>query len=423
MFIKLLQKSKIKSVSLSLSLLINCSVSAQCISGNCIDGQGEKKYADSSRFVGFFEKGAKKTGTNYYKNGDAYQGAFSKNLRNGFSIYTYKSGEEFKGTFVNDKKEYGTYKFINGSEYSGTFENNKPHGFGLLKQRDGSIWEGNWENGKKVWGATLNNYSADSLSASNWIVDSLSALNKQKSKSPRIFTVVVGVADYEGTLADLSYSDDDAEIFLQHLNKAFPNEMANGKSILLLNENATYNNIVNALQQVFSQSTENDFIIFYFSGHGSPGYFCPTDYTSNKISHVLVKDYFKKSKAKYRLCIADACFSGSIGSSETSTTVSSQSNNNYENTQNLRDQRLAVIMSSKPSQTSVEVGQLKQGLFSYYLLRGLKGSADLNNDSYVTMGELFIYTKNIVSQKSNGMQVPVVYGVNLDRIPLAKIKK
>jgi hypothetical protein len=417
MFIKLLQKSKIKNVFLSIFLLIHCAVSAQCISGNCIDGQGEKKYADSSRFVGFFEKGAKKTGTNFYKNGDTYQGAFSKNLRNGFAIYTYKNGEEFKGNFVNDKKEFGTYKFANGSEYTGTFENNKPHGFGIIKQRDGTKWEGNWENGKKVWGATVNNYSTDSVVATNWIADSLSNINKQNSKSisPRIFTVVVGVSDYEGTLADLNYSDDDAELFLRHLNKAFPSELANGKSILLLNQNATYNNIVNALQQVFSQSTENDFIIFYFSGHGSPGYFCPTDYTSNKVSHDLVKEYFKKSKAKYRLCIADACFSGSIGSN--------QSNNNYENTQNLRDQRLAVIMSSKPSQTSAETTQLKQGLFSYYLLRGLRGSADLNNDTYVTMGELFIYTKNIVSQKSNGSQIPVVYGVNLDRIPLAKIKK
>jgi hypothetical protein len=39
------------------------------------------------------------------------------------------------------------------------------------------------------------------------------------------------------------------------------------------------------------------------------------------------------------------------------------------------------------------------------------------------VGELFIYTKNIVSQKSYGSQVPVIYGVNLDRIPLAKIKR
>jgi hypothetical protein len=417
MFYKLIQNPIHKFSLLLMFSLFAFVAQAQCISGNCDKGQGEKIYPDSSRFVGLFENGAKKTGKNYYKNGDTYQGGFSKNLRNGYAIYTFKNGEEFKGTFVNDKKEYGTYKFNNGSEYTGTFENNKPHGFGSLKQRDGTIWEGNWENGKKIWGASLQNITADSLAASNWIEDSLNVLNKHTSKSisPRIFTVVVGVADYEGNLADLKYSDHDAELFLQHLNKAFPNEIANGKSILLLNENATYNNIVNALQQVFSQSTENDFIIFYFSGHGSPGSFCPTDYTSKKISHDLVKDYFKKSKAKYRLCIADACFSGSIGSN--------QNNNNYESTQNLRDQRLAVIMSSKPRQTSAEMSLLNQGLFSYHLIKGLRGSADLNNDSYVTMGELFIYTKNAVSQASQGNQVPVIYGVNLDRIPLARIRK
>jgi uncharacterized caspase-like protein len=80
-------------------------------------------------------------------------------------------------------------------------------------------------------------------------------------------------------------------------------------------------------------------------------------------------------------------------------------------------------MSSKPSQTSIETGQLSQGIFSYYLIQGLNGSADLNHDSYVTMGELFIYTKNATSAKSGGRQVPVIYGQNLDRIPLTRIKK
>jgi hypothetical protein len=39
------------------------------------------------------------------------------------------------------------------------------------------------------------------------------------------------------------------------------------------------------------------------------------------------------------------------------------------------------------------------------------------------MGELFLYTKNATIQKSNGKQAPVVYGKNLDRIPLTRIKQ
>lgn len=247
----------------------------------------------------------------------------------------------------------------------------------------------------------------------NKIITYDSSVQKEKLIVPRIFAVIVGVADYDGTAYDLTYSDDDARLFYNHLKLALPNEMANGNSVLLLNKNATRQNILNSLQDVFAKSTENDFIIFYFSGHGSPGNFCPSDITNN-LQHELVKNYFKNAKAKYRLCIADACFSGSIGSQQSSSTENS--------TQNLKDARIAVIMSSKPNQTSAETNTLQQGVFSYYLINGLKGEADTNNDKYITMGELFIYTKNKTAQRTNGKQIPVVYGKNLDRIPLTKLK-
>jgi uncharacterized caspase-like protein len=309
------------------------------------------------------------------------------------------------------------YVFLNGDTYTGTFENSQPDGYGSIISKAGKKWEGQWENGKRVWGANIQ-IMADSLS-----VDSLTDVNKSfksidntKFIAPRIFAVVVGVADYEGTDHDLNYSDNDARLFYNHLRSALPNEMSGGKSILLLNQNATRSNIINAMQQVFSQSTENDFIIFYFSGHGSPGNFCPTDINQQLLSHDIVKAQFKNAKARYRLCVADACFSGSIGSQSQNSTVAGS-------TQQLRDARIAVIMSSKPNQTSIETGSLNQGIFSYYFINGLKGAADLNHDSYITMGELFLYTKNSTTQKSNGKQAPVVYGKNLDRIPLTRIKQ
>jgi uncharacterized caspase-like protein len=238
----------------------------------------------------------------------------------------------------------------------------------------------------------------------------------QKSSQPRIFSVIVGVADYEGTSNDLTYSDDDARIFYDHLKKALPNEMSNGKSVLLLNKEATHYNIKKALQHIFSLSTENDFIIFYFSGHGGRNFFCPSDANINMLTHSDVKKYFKSAKAKYRLCIADACFSGSIANN-------GQPNSNPVTTPSLNDSRIAVIMSSKPNQTSIEATRLGQGLFSFYFIKGLRGAADLNKDTYITMDELFVYTKKNVSEKSNGKQVPVIHGKNLNRMPLSRIKR
>jgi hypothetical protein len=394
---------------------------AQCINGDCVNGFGEKIYPDKSRFLGNFENGTKKKGTYFYTNGDNYIGTFDKNQRVGIATYNFNNGELFVGSYVNDEKAYGKYTFTNGDIYTGTFKNNKPDGYGTIVYKDGSKWEGQWINGKRDWGASIE-IVADSLVVDSLVIDSLPQYNIQVKKknnkkiiNPRIFSVIVGVADYEGIGHDLRYSDDDAILFYNHLRKAMPNEVSNGKSILLLNNEATHANITNALQQVFSQSTENDFIIFYFSGHGAPNFFCPADSNYKLLDHSLVKDFFKSAKAKYRLCVADACFSGTIGNNQNSSVSNS--------TQILNDARIAVIMSSKPNQTSIESSGLHQGLFSFYFIRGLRGSADLNNDSYVTMGELFLYTKNNVTHKSNGTQVPIVYGKNLDKIPLARIKR
>jgi hypothetical protein len=85
-----------------LFLLISINLNAQCINGDCVNGFGEKKYPDQSRFVGNFEKGTKKEGTYYYPNGDTYKGTFEKNQREGVAIYTYKNGEVFTGSYVDE---------------------------------------------------------------------------------------------------------------------------------------------------------------------------------------------------------------------------------------------------------------------------------------------------------------------------------
>jgi uncharacterized caspase-like protein len=97
-------------------------------------------------------------------------------------------------------------------------------------------------------------------------------------------------------------------------------------------------------------------------------------------------------------------------------------NNFFQDAQNLNDARLAVILSSTQDQTSLEMPSLGQGLFSYHLMRGIRGAADLNKDKYVTAGELFLYTRKYVTENSNGKQIPVIFGQKLNRIPLSRIK-
>ena len=389
---------------------LSSSIFAQCIKGDCVSGNGEKIYPDGSKFQGVFQEGQKLKGIYKYPNGDQYEGSFKEGKRDGLASYSYSNGERYEGFYVDDAKSYGKFAFKNGDSYTGTFSNNLFNGYGSFKKNSGELIEGYWENGKM--GVAEEFAAIDSAQVLS--VDSI--LNKgsisQKTLRPRVFAVVVGISDYQGTELDLSYSDRDAQLFYNHLRSAMPTEMAAGKSVLLLNERATLSNINAALSDVFSTSSPNDFIIFYFSGHGSVGQFVPYNHSFG-LSHEDLKNYFKNTEAKFRLVVADACFSGSIGTPN-QTSVS--------DTQDLFDSRLAVIMSSKPDQTSLEMGSLEQGVFSYHLIRGMQGFADLNQDKYVTAGELFMYTKNKVANHTSNEQIPVIYGVNLNKIPLTKVK-
>ena len=89
----------------------------------------------------------------------------------------------------------------------------------------------------------------------------------------------------------------------------------------------------------------------------------------------------------------------------------------------MQDARIAVVMSNKANQLLQEYAPFKQGVFSYYLIKGLQGSADLNHDSYVTAAEAFLFTKMMVAKKTLGKQVPFVLERNLEKMPLARIRK
>jgi uncharacterized caspase-like protein len=68
----------------------------------------------------------------------------------------------------------------------------------------------------------------------------------------------------------------------------------------------------------------------------------------------------------------------------------------------------AVITASDISESSFEDAKWGDGhgVFTYYLLRGLKGEADANHDGVVTAGELFNYLERSVRQATDGKQNP-----------------
>jgi len=151
---------------------------------------------------------------------------------------------------------------------------------------------------------------------------------------------------------------------------------------VLIDDDANRANIIRTMRQVFLQADENDVVILYYSGHGLPGSFLPVDFDgfNNKLQHQDIKDVFGETKAKHKLVLADAC---------------------------------------KGDEYSLEDKGLRQGIFSHYLIRGLKGEADKNKNKIVTVTELFDFVHSKVRVYTGNAQTPTMTGEFDPNMPVA----
>ncbi len=230
----------------------------------------------------------------------------------------------------------------------------------------------------------------------------------------RVFAVIAGVSDYKNDAydLDLNYCDDDARLFYNLLRSS---GVPSSNMVLLIDALASKKKIIASLKQTFNKAGSVDEVIYYFSGHGGDGYFLPYDYMpGNVLYHSEVKAAFKSCKATKKLCIADACFSGSIkekrGTSENTNSMNTSAD-------------IAVMMSLRNNQSSLEYGgYIEHGVFTYCLVQGLKGYADKNNDKTITVSEMYYYTRDKVMDKTQNKQTPIIFGKFDKNMPILYLK-
>jgi len=124
---------------------------------------------------------------------------------------------------------------------------------------------------------------------------------------PHKYAYIVGISDYEGTVNDLQYCDDDAvEMKALLQGEGFTVRMD-------LDRNATADNIDAGLQWLIDQADPGDEIAFSYSGHGTKY----TTYGSCIIStdlyymtHGYVMQYFNAVNCTKKLATLDACVIG-----------------------------------------------------------------------------------------------------------------
>ncbi|HFC00717.1 MAG TPA: peptidase C14 caspase catalytic subunit p20 [Phaeodactylibacter sp.] len=424
------------------------------LNGN-MHGEGTMIYADKSRYVGTWKNNQKDGhGKLIQANGQIVEGVWAndnflednisgssisqnnspsaqsnstsahpsgKSLRNcnkedcmsGEGIFTYSDGSRYVGTFKNKYPHgQGTCFYANGDKYVGGWENHAPHGEGIMYYKHGRVLGALWNYGQVVRELE----SGDEPVGNEYV-------EVDKNPEVKIWAVVVGVARYKH-MPVLKYTDDDAYQVYAFLKSPEGGALPDNQIRVLIDEDATRSNILRTMRNVFLKADENDVVVMYFSGHGLPGAFIPVDFDgfNNKLSHSDIKQIFKESKAKHKLCLADACHSGTLMAMRSAPASFENTLRKYYSAFDNSTGGTALLMSSKGEEYSLEDKGLRQGIFSHYLIRGLKGEADANHNKIVTIQELYDYVFKKVRNYTGNAQSPTLSGEFDPRMPVAVIR-
>ncbi|MEX0602184.1 MAG: caspase family protein, partial [Bacteroidota bacterium] len=115
---------------------------------------------------------------------------------------------------------------------------------------------------------------------------------------------------------------------------------------------------------------------------------------------------------------SDACHSGgiSVGYATRGLGVT-ESNliNQYLTDLSRSKEGVVVFTASAAGEVSQEYPELGHGVFTYYLLEGVRGAADFNNDYTVTINELMQYVEEQVKRKTRGSQNPTRSQTSYDK--------
>jgi uncharacterized caspase-like protein len=218
----------------------------------------------------------------------------------------------------------------------------------------------------------------------------------------------------------LAFCDDDAQQLFDFFRTEEGGEVPLAQMKLLKDHQATKENILQAANQLFSNANPEDLILFYFSGHGLPGAFLPVDSDGEmqSISHQLIMSLLRNSPANHKMVIADACHSGSFNAvSDTRTMASALPDSPIP-----ASGSLGFLLSSGTSEYSHEFDGISSGVFSHFLIRGLKGEAEKNSDGFISVTELFHFVYEKVRRFTKNIQSPVFYGHFDEHLPVSVLR-
>jgi hypothetical protein len=199
-----------------------------------------------------------------------------------------------------------------------------------------------------------------------------------ESPEPELWAAMIGVTQYQCPLCvydqgwnvypvGVKHPDDSARDLATQLSPITSKDHLK----LVLNDQATNAGIYYAIKWLAENANANDTVLFYFCGHSAPEYLGSYDYL---VSASQLAEWLDGIHSQKVVVILDTCYAGSFGK---------------ELDQNGR----VVLMSCQTLESSLEDRDLKQAVFTHYILQAFNNFdiADTNNNYELSAKEIFDY--------------------------------
>ncbi len=223
----------------------------------------------------------------------------------------------------------------------------------------------------------------------------------------RKVAVVIGISRYE-RLNDLEGARRDAREMAELLRTLGFDTVHE-----LYDEDATRVRILELVgQKLRAETSEHDLAFIFFAGHGATetlpngekrGYLVPTEGSSQDpfvtgISMETIRDLSNRLEARHVYYAVDACYSGGLAATPASGEATRGDS---------RNSSVQVLTAGLEGQQAIE--EDGRGVFTRYLIQGLRGEANLNGDDVISASEIGWFVANQVEQATRGRQTPA-YG-------------
>ncbi|MCV6636253.1 caspase family protein [Candidatus Albibeggiatoa sp. nov. NOAA] len=255
------------------------------------------------------------------------------------------------------------------------------------------------------------------------------------------YAVVIGVSEYpkatgDGGLKPLLRATKDAEAIAEVLD----NPDIGGFDEVKLLTNPDRAQIETAIELVFSiRRSKQDVLLLYFSGHGikdfRSGHLFLTAHNTAKfdgdlvkstaVSSIAVHGFLTDCPSKRQIVILDCCYSGAFAEGLNA----KDGSHTFDLQADLGGEGRAILTSSSSVELSYEREEGELSVYTDYLLEGIKtGSADKNEDGWVSVDEAHSYAQKRVKSEANGMNPKIYssedgYKIHLTKVPVVLVSK